>query len=165
MQTINYHTWLITRAISCHAVRNEERAAAERCWRRLHHVYSVAASCTHARPAQAGKEGVKAKGATDSARNTSTEAAEVATAYIGKVSITWPHLRPSRNSGTPCITAQHEPYAQVVEHSVAVNNKISELNRTWPEVIEKYKADVRAEMSDPERLLKRYASVAYCVLD
>jgi len=123
-------------------VSEEERAAASRCWGRLQHMYSVAASCTHARagqqaPKEGGKEAPKPKPGQEPSRSTAAEAAGVSNAYIAKV----------------------------VEHAVMVNEKIAQLNRAWPKVIRKYEEEVRAEMMDPSCLQKRYAAVVCCDVD
>ena len=118
-------------------MREEERAAAERCWSRLRRLYSVAAGCVHARPAQ--QLAAKAAGprVASEPRGAPAEVAELATTYVGKV----------------------------VEHAIAVDEKISQLNAAWPSVIAKYEAQVRGEMRDPERFHRRYASIAYGDLD
>ena len=86
----------------------------------------------HARPAQQ----LAAKGGVRTpaeSRAAAVEAAELANTFVGKV----------------------------VEHAIAVDEKISQLNAAWPAVIAKYEAQVRGEMRDPERFYKRYAAIAH----
>ena len=39
---------------------------------------------------------------------------------------------------------------RVLNHSLAIDEKISQLNELWPEIVRKYEARVREEIDDPE---------------
>jgi len=53
------------------------------------------------------------------------------------------------------------PNLQVVEHAIAVDEKIVQLNAIWPDIIAKYEAHVRTEMANSEVLMRRYRAVIH----
>ena len=50
---------------------------------------------------------------------------------------------------------------RVLGHSIAIDEKISQLNELWPEVVRKYEARVREELDDPELFRQRYEALIY----
>ena len=46
-------------------------------------------------------------------------------------------------------------------HSIAIDEKISQLNELWPEVVRKHEARVREELDDPELFRQRYEALIY----
>ena len=50
---------------------------------------------------------------------------------------------------------------RVLGHSLAINEKISQLNELWPELVQKYEGRVREELDDPELFRQRYEALAW----
>ena len=58
---------------------------------------------------------------------------------------------------------------RVLNHSLAIDEKISQLNELWPEIVRKYEgmrrvfaeARVREEIDDPELFRQRYEALIY----
>ena len=50
---------------------------------------------------------------------------------------------------------------RVLSHSLAINEKISQLNELWPELVRKHEARVREELDDAELFQQRYEALAW----
>ena len=68
-----------------------------------------------------------------------------------------PGLLPTFESGPLFLVG----VGRVLGHSIAIDEKISQLNELWPEIVRKYEARVREELDDPELFRQRYEALIY----
>jgi len=124
------------------AVTAEERTAAEQRWSRLKRLYEVASHCVHARAnLQSSPLPLRRPVDPSTSRTNADAGRKPSVATAGAVAATY--------------------VERVVDHAVAVDEKICQLNAVWPGVIARYEAQVRKEMNEPELLQRRYRAVAH----
>ena len=51
--------------------------------------------------------------------------------------------------------------SRVVNHAVAVHDRIARLNALWPELVQRYDKQVETELRCREALLRHYEAVVY----
>ena len=156
----------------------DERHSAEREWRGLKRLYALAANGLHApyaplpfqhamsfvhEPAspsppalhrhfaRAGKDGRE--------KERDKDRAETAAAGSGASSGA-PSAQGGTENGGDAADAQTQVASvfvgRVIEHALAVDEKISQLNASWPRIVATYQARVRAEVADRALFLRRY---------
>ena len=67
--------------------------------------------------------------------------------------------RPSHAEPVPDLARRF--VGRVLHHSLAINEKVVELNEAWPELRRKHEERVRAEIADPELFRARYEAIIY----
>lgn len=144
-------------------VTAEQREEADRQWRRLKRLYTLAAGRMHATlaplpyqhamhhagtpPASPSKYGGCATAASATAAGGKLEAGKAAT--------------DGRDAEGPAASeVAHAFVDRVIEHAVAVDDKISQLNAAWPKIVAMYQGRVRAEVKDRALFLRRYEAAA-----
>ena len=123
------------------AVTPEERGAAEEAWRRQQRLYRLARGSLAASVAPLTCQ--LAMGMNASPPPPAAAAAAAAAA------------------AEPVPDLARRFVGRVLSHSLAIDEKISQLNELWPEIVRKYEARVREELDDPELFRQRYEALIY----
>jgi hypothetical protein len=124
------------------AVTPDERSAAEEAWRRQQRLYRLARASLAASVAPLTCQ--LAMGMDQNASPPPPAAAAAATA-----------------AAEPVPDLARRFVGRVLSHSLAIDEKISQLNELWPEIVRKYEARVREELDDPELFRQRYEALIY----
>ena len=145
-------------------VTAEQREEADRQWRRLKRLYLLAAGRMHATlaplpyqhamhysdtpPSSPVKFNACAASAAAAAASSKQEASKAATAE-------------GKDAEGPAASEVANAFVnRVVEHAIAVDEKISQLNAAWPKIVAMYQGRVRAEVKDRALFLRRYEAAA-----
>ena len=178
----------LLRSLNGAEITRDEREAAEGEWRRLKRLYSMARNTLHARhaplpllhamsifdgPTDTGagaRDGARAGGSGASVTSAVTSAARHAAGAPAPAPAP-AGARDGALSGTSSReigSGERSPPAQlaaafvdrVLEHALAVDEKISQLNTVWPHIVATYQARVHAEVVDRSLFLRRYQAAA-----
>ena len=156
------------RSLNGSEVSAAEREAADRDWRRLKRLYGLASNGLYAQLAplsylhamQLGDNAPPSPQRPASAAPASAAASKDAGAKAGA-----PGGEAGQREGADGAkaNAKTEPTViaasfvdRVVQHALAVDEKITQLNAVWPHVVAAYQARVRAEVQDRALFLRRY---------
>jgi hypothetical protein len=174
----------LLRSLNGAEITRDEREAAEGEWRRLKRLYSMARNTLHARhaplpllhamsifdgPTDTGagaRDGARAGGRGASVTSAVTSAARHAAGAPAHAPAS-AGARDGALSGTSSREIQSPPAQlaaafvdRVLEHALAVDEKISQLNTAWPHIVATYQARVHAEVVDRSLFLRRYQAAA-----
>ena len=142
-------------------VTPEQRGDAERHWRSLKQLYQTARTTVHAK--QAPLPFLYAMNLYEPSSGGGTKAGAGAKEGRGKAAASReaPPPAPAAPPSASHVANQAAVAAafvdRVIDHAVAVDEKITQLNAAWPHIVSTYQERVRAEVADHSLFLKRYA--------
>ena len=117
------------------AVTPEERSAAEEAWRRQQRLYRLA-------------------------RGSLASSVAPLTCQLA-MGMSPPPPAAAAAGAEPVPDLARRFVGRVLNHSLAIDEKITQLNELWPEIVRKYEARVREEIDDPELFRQRYETLIY----